>query len=461
MSKSFRQHCQAVAELAEETGLTVDKQLETLRAVICHARAMPVVVDDTPLDFLACLINLSDKKHSPETVTSYSAASALLADEKWFQNVLATIPGLVSHGIKFADARYTGSLFIPQVDDSDMARHYVSSASSWLRKPFDWAGNSAALGRKVLFCTAFSWQGEVLTLTEALARRESVFINGLRELGLSDSQWQQLQQAVDAAVQPRTPTGASYKTLYFPRIDHDDYLLLTPVPSVAMHREIYQRTLSSEQPDSHYYRTRRHRVGESKPQNVGDFYNSVSGAVAMLHGGLFNPERAREDRRQALFLSGRPIWGQLHLIDSEDGKTKVSPFAFMAAEQASGEYDSTRRSWQRQMLAANFYRLLRQTLLVPVLDYRNRYRLGELGMADKHSALHWLVYGEPDDQTPRQQCETAIADELIRQFYRLQKDCTFHATAQSVLSEVITGLVDQLLLAPHTSRQRRESAHGH
>jgi len=450
MSNSFRQHCKAVAELP------IDKQFEALRSEVCHARATPVVIDDTPLDFLVFLINCSDKKHSPETVRSHSAARALLADGKWFSNVLATIPGLVSHAIKFADARYSGSLFIPQVADSAASLHYVSSASTALRKPWDWAGNSAALGRKVLFSTAFSWQGEVLTLTEALARRVPVFVNGLLELGLSEPQWQQLQQAVDRAVQPRTPGGASYKTLYFPRLEQGDYVLLTPVPSVAMQREIYQRTLSQAQPESHYFRTRRHRVGESKPQNVGDFYNSISGAVAMLHGGLFNPTQAQDDRRLAVFLAGRPVWGEIRLQDSLDGKTKVSPFAFIDAEQASGHYDSNRRSWQRQILAPNFYRLLRHTLLVPVLDYRNRYLMGELDMASKPSALHWLVYGDIQDPDGQQQCEAAIVDEMVRQFHRLNPDKTFSAVALEVLRQTTTELVDQL-----QQRRHKEATHGH
>lgn len=399
--------------LSEYEKLAGKQASDYIKKTIPNARSSPVQIDQNETKAIALLVNLSAKL-TPEKIDCRDSAAKALKDAKFLKSTVECIQGVISHSIKFSDAKYSGGVLAYPQRNSAKNSHYVSSATTRFLKPFDWCGNSADLSKKILFCTAFRWQNRVLTLAEAVAERIPVFITALTELGLSEEQIDDIAKKSQIALQPRVPDGKSYKTLYFPRRSSgktNDYLLVTPVPSVAMQREIQRRTQKEALPEGVYIRTRRHKVGETKPLNVGDFYGSLTGHVTMLDGGFFNAKTPRHERALARFLAGHAYWGSLPKSDPKAGKDRkdADPFFFLTPITGS-QYP---KAHEHNQMRGGFKSLLINYLLAPHLEWAKLADSGELTFSSASgSPIHYFVFGRLRDETAKQRCIDAIAKQV-------------------------------------------------
>lgn len=372
--------------------------IEHLKKWLTNARSNPVQIDGYETNAIALLINLTNK-HDSTPFDCQKTARIALQESKFVHSTIGCIQGLISHSIKFSDAKYRGGILAyphKKSTPSSTISRYVNSLTTQFIKPFDWCGNSANLSNKILFCTAFRWQERVLTLAEAIAEDIPEFTNALLQLGMREEDLQFAIKVSRDALQPRVPNGNSYKTLYFPRRHSqspNDYLLITPVPSVAMQREIQRRTQRESQEEGRYIRTRRHQVGETKPLNVGDFYGSLSGYVTMFNGGFFNAKSFRLERALYWFLQGKIYWGRLPKKpkDTPSNPTHYDPYAFLFHFIATPHP----KAHERKRIRGGFRHLLKSYLLAPHLEWAQLADQGELERPQAPwSDLHYFVFGQ-------------------------------------------------------------------
>lgn len=422
--------------LSEYESLLEKQAEEYLKKAIPNSRSLPVQIDNNETNAIALLVNLAAKL-TPSPIYCRKSAATALKDAKFLKSAIDSIQGLISHSIKFSDAKYSGGVLAYPQMNSDNHSNYVSSATTNLLKPFDWCGNSADLSKKILFCTAFRWQDRILTLAEAIAQRIPVFVDALIELGLDQSQIEAIVQKSQLALQPRVPNGKSYKTLYFPRRSSgkaDDYLLVTPVPSVAMQREIQRRTQKDALPEETFIRTRRHKVGETKPLNVGDFYGSLTGYVTMLNGGFFNAKTPQQERILSWFLAGNAYWGSLPKNDTKADKDPNAAGIFFFLPKITGSQYP--KAHEYNQMRGGFKHLLINYLLAPHLDWAKLADNGELTpLSDKYSPLHYFVFGNYSDEIARQRCSDAIARKIA--FLAHQHNLTLAKAHTEALYEAI------------------------
>lgn len=116
---------------------------------------------------------------------------------------------------------------------------------------------------------------------------------------LSNGQKQMLAQASGSRAGERTPAHPGPKQVYLPLMGDDgdinDYLLVSPVLSLAMIEELshgvhtfHQRHFTEAEGNRFHPRTPRSfvHVGGSKPQNIGDIFSSLGGRIRGLESNI-------------------------------------------------------------------------------------------------------------------------------------------------------------------------------
>lgn len=411
-------------EILEKCCDMPEKQaVEHLKKCITNARSNPVQIDGCETRAIALLVNLANKHYAIPLDCQYTARLAL-TESKFVHSTIRCINGLISHSTKFSDAKHNGGVLAHSYNSSEQPCHaspYVNSHTTQFIKPFDWCGNSANLSNKILFCTAFYWQNRVLILAEAIAEAIPVFTDALLKLGMAEHDLQFAIKVSREALQPRVPSDNGYKTLYFPRRysgSHDDYLLISPVPSVAMQREIQRRTQHGALEEGARIRTRRHQVGETKPLNVGDFYGSLSGYVTMFDGGFFNAKSFRLERALHWFSQGKLYWGKLpkKTVEKAQNPTHYDPYAFLFRFIATPHP----KIHERTIIRGGFRHLLKDYLLAPHLEWAQLADNGELNIPrEQVSDLHYFVFGrrfkpdEPELIHKKQRCRELICNKAL------------------------------------------------
>lgn len=403
--------------ITEYKQLKNKEQDDFLKNNFYSSRAHPVQIDNCETDAVALLVNLANKL-KPDPVYCHETAQTALANDKFLTTALACTKGLISHSIKYSDAKFAGGFLNLSPPQSSTEQDFVHSATTRLVKPLDWTGNAADLSNKILFCTAFYWQQQILTLTEAVAKAIPEFTQALLALGLDNQQVEKITQICQQAIQPKYPEGNSFKTLYFPRRSSkkaNDYLLVTPLPNVAFQRELYSRTQNDKLPEGTYLRKRRHKVGETKPVNVGDFYGSISGFVTVLDGGFFAATSSLHDRSLHWFLAGKAYWPPLPKAKKAADSAKIAKYPELFAFLNQVHFAEGLRANQIQHLENGFKNLLVNHFFAAHLEWA---KLADQQLitpqSDTLSEQHYIVFGQLSDEIAKQRFIQLVQNRIAR-----------------------------------------------
>ena len=233
--------------------------------------APSVVVDGYEHQVATVLINLVYKRNEQIDLTSINAAKSVLKDTELMAKCISEVKWFHTHNLKYPDIRVSHQRLIAQVIEKDIPA--VTSAS--LPKLLGWSHNSAEINHAKLFLTVFQWQGEVNNLAGVLIDEQPVWVEALRNLGLTKksvlalaTQIRELLPATDL------PGEVSEFTPQLMMPHRKEYLSVSPVVSHTMLARVQQLARDKA--------VNWGAVEHTRPANVGDLPSSLGGNVRVL-----------------------------------------------------------------------------------------------------------------------------------------------------------------------------------
>lgn len=249
-----------------------ESRTEAIRRAFA-AYAAPPDVSGSEFVAVVILVNLTHKRAGVDDLLSQELAQNTLRDLKHLQACINEVRWIHTHNLKYPDPRVSGQRLIASVQP---IAGCVSSAG--LMYGVGWAHNSSAVNKAKLFGTSVRWYGRICTLADLLIEKQGVWLEILKELGISEMEVEGLcDQLAALADEPFVPSEvSSYSTqVRFPW--QDGYLSITPVVSHAVQCEI-QRFRQKRAGGK--FSTIRH----SHPAMVGSLVASLAGNVPVLFG---------------------------------------------------------------------------------------------------------------------------------------------------------------------------------
>jgi len=264
-----------------------DTRTEAIRRAFA-SYAEPPDVSGSESEAVVILVNLTHKRSDVDDLLSQELAQNTLLDSKHLQACINEVRWLHTHNLKYPDPRVSGQRLIASVQP---IAGCVSSAG--LMHGVGWAHNSSAVNKAKLFGTCIRWYGRICCLADLLIEKQGIWLEILKELGISEMEVEGLCDQLAALVnEPSVPSEvSSYSTqVRFPW--QDGYLSITPVVSHAVQCEI-QRFRQKRAGGK--FSTIRH----AHPAMVGSLVASFAGNVPVL----FCPPPVRRAMHQSLSQS--------------------------------------------------------------------------------------------------------------------------------------------------------------
>jgi CRISPR-associated protein Csy2 len=390
-------------------------------------------------------VNLTHKRSDVDDLLSQELAQNTLLDSKHLQACINEVRWLHTHNLKYPDPRVSGQRLVASIHP---AQGVVSSAG--LMHTVGWAHNSSAVNKAKLFGTSISWHGRICTLADLLIEKQAMWLEILKELGISEIEVESLcDQLAALADEPFVPSEvSSYSTqVRFPW--QDGYLSITPVVSHAVQCEI-QRFRQKRAGGK--FSTIRH----SHPAMVGSLVASLAGNMPVL----FGPPPVRRaihqslpESREVSIRSGTGMFDAGALYNHE----------FIQALQHLVDLDqqitvSDRRRVQRASL-----RVVRQKLgewLFPVVELRES--LAEEGqqlldVTDNKSTLEQKMMAIPCSEWSEFHRELNQALHIQLQAGRSLSRFAYHSKVLRPLSDQLRVVLDAISRKTDDAESSKES----
>jgi CRISPR-associated protein Csy2 len=317
--------------------------------------AAPIDVSGSEIAAVVILVNLTHKRSDVDDLLNQELAQNTLRDLKHLRACINEVRWTHTHNLKYPDPRVSGQRLIASMLPMS---GFISSAG--LMHGVGWAHNSSAVNKAKLFGTSISWYGRICTLADLLIEKQGIWLEILKELGISEVEVEVLCDQLAALVdEPCVPSEvSSYSTqVRFPW--QGGYLSITPVVSHAVQCEIQcfrQKRAGGK------FTTIRH----SHPAMVGSLVASLAGNVPVL----FSPPPVRRAMHQSLsqsrdvsLRSGKSLFDVGALYDHE----------FTQALQHLINLDQQITVSDRRRVQSASLRVVRQKLgewLFPVVELR-------------------------------------------------------------------------------------------
>ncbi|TRY33963.1 type I-F CRISPR-associated protein Csy2 [Aliiglaciecola sp. M165] len=226
-------------------------------------------LDVTGNEKLACVVlaNLTWKLSLINNVFDSNDARAKLRDKNWIQRCIKTFRYRHTHNLKYPDYRAKGAIRLSPIG---VIPKGCFSSSKLISSRLGWSQNSADINYATFLCADFVWQGELLTLGEAIIGENISFTKSLIESGMFKKDLKLIRNELSQI--PINQTESEYLShqltnLRFPK-HSDGYVCLTPVPSHIVQVAIHSWSVSNFRQSETMYCPRSSSVG-SLPACVG------------------------------------------------------------------------------------------------------------------------------------------------------------------------------------------------
>ena len=234
----------------------------------------PVDITGIEQKVICALVNLSSKETEKQSVFSSSGVKKRINEIKNIERWVKAYSYRHTHNVKFPDIRAQGCIRLPQSTHS-LPSHLLST-DKIQQKRLGWSQNSADINFTFFLCADFLWNGQRLTISDAILRdieelQEVLFRVGFYKTSLATVR-SKLTAIPEFSVQ-YTKHSAAHKLLRYPS-GNMDYLCITPVVSHDMQRFIH--ILASND--------RRHRETfyVQRPSSAGKLASDCGGRVKIL-----------------------------------------------------------------------------------------------------------------------------------------------------------------------------------
>lgn len=248
----------------------LDERNHQLRHAFAPYTSMLVVDGEEPLTIVV-LLNLTSKKTDKSDLCDYPIAKKIVADDEFLDSCIKEVQWLHSHNLKYPDSRVSDQKMI--LTSPEIIHGCATSAGE--TAVMGWSHNSSDVNRAKLFCSSFSWRGEVTNLARLIKDGDAVWRRCFENLGLSDQRMALVEQKMlEYLPSNTTPLEVSPFSKQVRMPFKNGYCAVTPVVSHALQCKVQRLVISQSLPNS----TLRH----AHPASIGDLVASVGGKIRFL-----------------------------------------------------------------------------------------------------------------------------------------------------------------------------------
>lgn len=251
------------------------------------------------------------------TAEKGSAQILLATDSPFCKNMSSAINSTVSHNGKIPCTYRRESACVGGAIMDEIQRDvpYVTSATTDIQRGYSYQGNSSYLTQAKLLHLEFRVEERIISLWRALLEPEEslsqIIFDSLLLLGLSQSTLMLWIETAKAHMKKACPDIAGDVQVLIKRSNTDQYVSLSPLYSTGLGRELRERTkvsvwdehaqnlflsetegLNASEKDllrnaavsektAFWIKFGEFKVGGTKPQNAGDYCNSVGVLTAI------------------------------------------------------------------------------------------------------------------------------------------------------------------------------------
>ena len=289
--------------------MAVDFQSKSfLEDLIRFDRAPPFEIVSRDLGrFLVALVNgsVNKCKKNDDALHDQRTVREFFSDEKKIKTLRSTLSMVGTHNLKCPNANVSTCVVVdPALQHAADPQPYVHSASIECQRLISGSGNAGYAGYFRLLGQEFVLNGTPTSIIQSLAKGEGLVCQQLIELGLCETDLQNLHETASSHwCEPSGVTAPDrfLKQVIWPGGEGED-IVITPVmpfgSTQELHKRLNQRRLDEQLPQ--LINTRVTKVGGTQPINVGPFNAELGGLYRHLYADI--PKSVTREKKSGIRL---------------------------------------------------------------------------------------------------------------------------------------------------------------